>query len=79
MSFYSLIGAIVFLVIGVVELAVVDRALYPVLRWRHEQAKLTQSQGIEPNRIMALVKIQSLIVLPLLGLFLGDRMKFIFG
>ena len=79
MSFYSLIGAIVFLVIGVIELAVVNRALYPVLRWRHEQAKLTQSQGIEPNRIMALVKIQSLIVLPLLGLFLGDRMKSLFG
>ena len=79
MNFYSLIGAILFLALGVIELIVVNRAIYPALRWRHEKAKMTQSQGIEPNRIMALVKIQSLIVLPLLGLFLGDRMKSLFG
>ncbi len=79
MSFAGLIGALVFLVIGVVELALLNRSLYPALRWRHEKAKLTQEQGIDPNRIMLLVKIQSLVLMPLLGLFLGDRMKSIFG
>ena len=79
MTFYSLTGAILFLALGVIELAVLYRTLYPSLRWRHERAKLTQSQGMEPNRIMALVKIQSLIVMPIIGLFLGDRMKAIFG
>ena len=79
MTFYSLIGALVFLVLGIIELAVANRMLYPALRWRHEKAKTTQSQGIEPNRIMALVKIQSLIIMPVIGLFLGDRMKAMFG
>ena len=79
MTVYSLVGAIVFLVIGAFEIAVLNRTLYPVLRWRHEKAKTTQEQGIEPNRIMALVKIQSLIIMPLIGLFLGDRMKTLFG
>ena len=79
MSFYSLIGAIAFLVLGVIEYAVLNRVLYPALRWRHEKAKTTQTQGIEPNRIMALVKIQSLIVMPVIGLFFGDRMKALFG
>ena len=79
MSFAGLIGALVFLAIGVVELALLNRSLYPALRWRHEKAKLTQEQGIDPNRIMLLVKIQSLVLMPLLGLFLGDRMKSIFG
>ena len=79
MTFYSLIGALLFLVLGLVELAVIYRVLYPALRWRYEKAKTTQTQGIEPNRIMTLFRIQSLIVMPLLGLFLGDRMKAIFG
>jgi len=79
MTFYSLIGALLFLVLGIVELAVIYRVLYPALRWRYEKAKTTQTQGIEPNRIMTLFRIQSLTVMPLLGLFLGDRMKAIFG
>ncbi len=72
----SLIGALVFLGLGLIELAVLNRSLYPTLRWRHEKAKLTQEQGIDPNRIMLLVKIQSLVVMPLLGFFFG---KEIFG
>ena len=79
MSFYSLIGAMLFLAIGVLELALFNRMLYPALRWRHESAKLTQQHGIEPNRIMTLVKIQSLILLPLLGLFLGKPLQAILG
>ena len=72
----SLIGALVFLGLGLIELAVLNRSFYPALRWRHEKAKLTQEQGIDPNRIMLLVKIQSLVLMPLLGFFFG---KEIFG
>jgi len=79
MSFYSLIGALAFLVLGIAELALVNRTVYPGLRRRYEAAKVTQSHGIEPSRIMTLVKLQSLIVMPLLGLFLGERMKTILG
>ena len=79
MSFAGLIGALLFLSFGIAELALVNRSVYPSLRWRYERAKTTQSQGVRPSTIMALVKIQSLILLPLAGLFLGDRMKSMFG
>ena len=79
MSFAGLIGALLFLSIGIAELALVNRSVYPALRWRYERAKTTQSQGVRPSTIMALVKIQSLVLLPLAGLFLGDRMKSMFG
>ena len=79
MSFAGLIGALLFLSIGIAELALVNRSVYPSLRWRHERAKTTQSQGMRLSAVMALVKVQSLILLPLAGLFLGDRMKSMFG
>ncbi len=75
MSFAGLIGALLFTAIGIAELAFVNRSVYPSLRWRYEKAKTTQSQGLRPSTIMALVKVQSLILLPLIGLFLGDRMS----
>jgi hypothetical protein len=74
-SFNSLIGGLMFLGLGVIEFALARRSLYPVLRLRHERAKLTQSQGVEPNRIMALIKIQSLLIMPVAGFFAGDRLK----
>jgi len=75
MSFAGLIGALVFLVIGLAELAFVNRSVYPALRWRYEKAKVTQQQGLAPSTIMALVKVQSLILLPFIGLLIGDRMS----
>jgi len=75
MSFAGLIGALVFLVIGLAELAFVNRSVYPALRWRYEKAKATQQQGLAPSTIMALVKVQSLILLPFIGLVIGDRMS----
>ena len=76
MNFSNLIVALIFLGVGIIELAVINRSVYPMLRWRHEKAKLTQEQGIDPNRIMTLIKLQSLILMPLLGFFFG---KEIFG
>jgi hypothetical protein len=75
MSFAGLLGALVFLAIGTAELAFVNRSVYPSLRWRYEKAKVTQQQGLAPSTIMALVKVQSLILLPLIGLVIGDRMS----
>jgi hypothetical protein len=76
---YSLLGALIFLILGIFELIVVQRALYPSLRWRYEKAKTTQSQGMDPNRIMSLLRIQSLIFMPVLGLALGGRLQKLFG
>ena len=75
MSFAGLLGALVFLAIGIAELAFVNRSVYPSLRWRYEKAKVTQQQGLAPSTIMALVKVQSLILLALIGLVIGDRMS----
>ena len=75
MSFAGLLGALVFLAIGIAELAFVNRSVYPSLRWRYEKAKVTQQQGLAPSTIMALVKVQSLILLPLIGLVIGDSMS----
>ena len=71
----AVVGALVFAIIGLAELALVNRSVYPSLRWRYEKAKITQSQGISPATIMALVKFQSLVLLPVVGFVLGSRMK----
>jgi hypothetical protein len=76
MSFGGCLGGLLFLAIGLAELAIFNRYLYPALRWRHECAKLTQSQGVRPATILALVRVQSLVLLPLIGVIAGDRMKF---
>ena len=76
---YSPFGAFVFLVLGFVELKLVQRLIYPTLRWRYEDAKVTASQGMDPRRIMSLVKLQSLVLMPVLGFLLGDRIRTMFG
>jgi hypothetical protein len=74
-----LVGALAFVCIGLAELALFNRSIYPSLRWRYEKAKTTQSQGISPSTIMALVKFQSLVLMPVVGFLVGDRMKSLFG
>ena len=71
----GILGALVFAIIGLAELALVNRSIYPSLRWRYEKAKTTQSQGVSPATIMALVKFQSLVLMPVVGFVLGSRMK----
>ena len=71
----AIVGALVFAIIGLAEVALVSRSIYPSLRWRYEKAKITQSQGVSPATIMALVKFQSLVLMPVLGFLLGSRMK----
>jgi hypothetical protein len=76
---YSPLGAFVFLVLGFIELRIVQRTIYPTLRWRYEEAKVTGSQGVDPNRIMVLVKLQSLVLMPVVGLLFGNRFGAMFG
>ena len=79
MSIAGIAGALLFLAIGIAELAFVNRSVYPSLRWRYEKAKTTQTQGLSPAAIMALVKVQSLILLPLIGFMLGNGLASISG
>ncbi|MFT3986801.1 hypothetical protein [Aestuariivirga sp.] len=78
-SLGGIILSVVFLGLGLLELALVQRFVYPPLRWRHEKAKLTQSQGMDPGLIMLLVRVQSLLVMPVLGYVLGSRFKGLMG
>ena len=75
----AVVGALVFAIIGLAEVALVSRSIYPSLRWRYEKAKITQSQGVSPATIMALVKFQSLVLMPVAGFLVGERMKSMFG
>ncbi len=79
MSLAALTGALIFLGLGLAELAVVNRAIYPAFRWRYEAAKLTQSQGLKPSTLMALVTFQSLVLMPIAGFLLGARMNSMSG
>ena len=76
---YSPIGAFVFLVLGFTELKLVQRLIYPTLRWHYEEAKVTASQGMDPRRIMILVKLQSLVLMPIAGLLFGAKFWTMFG
>lgn len=75
----GVIGALLFLSLGLAEVALFNRSVYPSLRSRFERAKTTQSQGVSPSTIMALVKFQGLVLMPVVGFLIGDRMKFLFG
>ena len=70
-GFSGLLYALAFLALGVAELAVVQRFVYPALRWRYEEAKVTGTQGIDPRSIMLALRVQSLLLLPLVGFLLG--------
>jgi hypothetical protein len=73
-----ILSAFMFLVIGFVELMIVQTMIYPSLRWRYEKAKVTANQGMDPLRIMTFVKIQSLLLMPVVGYFMGNFFKKLF-
>ncbi len=74
LSPHGLAFAVLFLAIGVVELLVFMRAVYPVLSLRHETAKVTYSQGRSPAFITNIIRLQSLVGMPLLGYLLGAQL-----
>jgi hypothetical protein len=75
----GVVGALLFLSLGIAEVALFNRSVYPSLRWRYERAKTTQSQGVKPSTIVALVKFQSLVLMPVVGFLIGDRMNSLLG
>ena len=65
---------LLFMIMGVAELALFKTALYPSMRWRHEKAKASLSQGIKPEFILNLMRVQCLFILPLIGIYLAYRL-----
>jgi hypothetical protein len=72
LTVYSLLGCLLMLIVGVIDQVIVRLVLYPALRRRHEEAKVTASHGIEPNVVVTVFKVVNLLVLPALGLAFGD-------
>ena len=58
--------------IGLFALGIFQRWIYPVLRQRHETAKVTGSQGLDPSVLTITIKIVGLLFLPALGFLFGD-------
>ena len=75
----SLTGAFFFLLLGLVELMAVQKLVYPALRWKHEEAKVTGTQGRDPVQLMTLIRFQSLVLMPIIGLLFGKSFGGIFG
>lgn len=71
---FILAVALVFLVIGLAELALFKSVVYPSLSWRYEKAKVTMSTGVRPQLILEFVRFQSLFLLPLIGTYLVMRL-----
>jgi len=71
-SIYSLLGAFIMLVFGVVEYAVLRQTLHHVLWERYERAKSTGSQGRDPEIMWTVLKLSNLVLFPLLGFVFGD-------
>jgi hypothetical protein len=61
-------------VVGFLEVIIADRLVYPAVRKRHELRKVTGRQGTDPAIVMQILKVQSLVLLPILGLLFGEHM-----
>jgi len=76
---YNLFGALVFLVIGLVDIMFIQRMVYPQMRRRYEEAKVTGSQGRDPALFMNGIRFFSLVLLPVVGFMMGDTFEAMFG
>jgi hypothetical protein len=66
-----LVGAFVLLAAGLALWLIALRTLYPRLRWAHERAKVTGSQGIDPGYYVDALRALLFVGLPLVGFALG--------
>jgi hypothetical protein len=60
--------------IGFIEVVFLDRLVYPAVRRAHERKKLTGTHRTDPAVVMQLVKLQGLVILPVLGFLFGEHL-----
>jgi hypothetical protein len=73
-SFYSVLGLLIFLAIGIVDMAIYRSFIHPQLVRAHERAKVTGTQGRGPARIAKVMFIANLVILPIFGFLIGDTL-----
>ena len=76
---YNLFGALVFLIIGLIDVMFIQRMVYPQMRRRYEEAKVTGTQGRDPALFMNGIRFFSLVLLPVVGFMMGDTFEAMFG
>jgi hypothetical protein len=73
-SFTNVLGLLVFLVLGLVVLALFHRFVYPLLSARYERAKVTGQQGWDPAQMSRIVYLVGLVLFPVVGFLLGGTL-----
>jgi len=73
-SFSNVLGLLVFLVLGLLLLAIFHRFLYPLISARHEKAKVTGRRGPDPVRISRVIYLVGLVLFPVVGFLLGGKL-----
>jgi hypothetical protein len=70
----SVVIAIAALIAGIVEVTLISRTVYPLMRRRHERKKVTGTHGRDPAVMMNLIRLQGLVALPVLGFLFGEHL-----
>ncbi|MGI9484041.1 MAG: hypothetical protein ACR2OR_16960 [Hyphomicrobiales bacterium] len=71
---YSLLGAVAGLLIGIIDVAVASRFIYPAVRMRYETAKAHGRKGLSPSAMMSFLQITGYIVFPIIGIVIANLM-----
>ena len=66
-----LLAAFIMLIIGFAIYVLADRVAYRPLRRRHERRKALGRRGVEPNVVMAIMRLGLFLGLPALGFLIG--------
>jgi hypothetical protein len=70
----SIVVAVAALLVGIIEVMVINQTFYPLMRRRHERKKMTGSHGRDPAVVMNLIRLQGLVALPVLGFLFGEHL-----
>ena len=66
-----LLAAFIMLIIGFAIYVLADRVAYRPLRRRYERRKALGRRGVEPNVVMAIMRLGLFLGLPALGFLIG--------
>jgi hypothetical protein len=67
----GLIGAFIFLVLGIVDVLLFHTLLYPGMVRKYEAAKMTGEQGADPAFLVNIIRFSCLVGMPVVGYFVG--------
>jgi hypothetical protein len=73
-SFSNILGLLVFMVLGLLVLALFHRFVYPLLSAKYERAKVTGKHGRDPTQVSRIVYLVGLVLLPIVGFLLGGKL-----